>query len=98
MPQYAKKIPPYGDPIAHRKKDPVFMPWPSRPAGELIAPLATVAPDAAKAVAKHGKLVFHTVGDTGGVDGSETQERIAAAMQEQIDKLPVPDQPHFFTF
>jgi hypothetical protein len=44
-----------------------------------------------------GKLVFHTVGDTGGVnDGAAQQTLIAHAMQAQVEAVADSDKPAFF--
>jgi hypothetical protein len=45
-----------------------------------------------------GKLVFHTVGDTGGVnDGAAQQTLIAHAMQAQVQAVADSDKPAFST-
>ena len=97
MPHEAKKIPPFGSPIALPKPQKPFQPLPPKPkGGELIATLESVAPEAARRVRASGRLVFHTVGDTGGVNGTEVQERIADAMQAQLNEMRDDSRPGFF--
>ncbi len=55
--------------------------------------LATAVPDIAKTASK--QLVFHTVGDTGGVQLATPQRAVAAAMKEDLNK-PSKDRPAFF--
>ena len=46
-----------------------------------------------------GRIVFHAVGDTGGVHGTEAQEAVAHAMETQFtgkSDSPAPDDPAFF--
>ncbi|WP_165071994.1 metallophosphoesterase family protein [Paludisphaera rhizosphaerae] len=57
--------------------------------------LADVLPTRARAVAEAKKLVFHTVGDTGGVNGNGAQINVADHMAHQINNSTLPDQPSF---
>jgi 3',5'-cyclic AMP phosphodiesterase CpdA len=44
-----------------------------------------------------GKIIFHTVGDTGGVnDGAAQQTLVAHSMQAQVEAAPASDKPAFF--
>jgi acid phosphatase type 7 len=55
--------------------------------------LATAVPDISKTAAKH--LVFHTVGDTGGVQLAAPQRAVAAAMKDDLNN-PSEERPTFF--
>ncbi len=58
--------------------------------------LAAVLPKRTQAIAQARKLVFHTVGDTGGVHGTGAQINVADHMTRQIRHSQMPDQPSFF--
>lgn len=51
-------------------------------------------PDIAKSTTK--RLVFHTVGDTGGIKQGAPQAYVATAMKNDLDKLAGEDCPKFF--
>lgn len=72
-----------------------FIPMPPAPAGDLTLQLETVLPGITEDITNAGKLVFHAVGDTGGIHGTETQETLAAGMQRQIDEASADDRPRF---
>jgi hypothetical protein len=57
--------------------------------------LETAVPGVGQAVGHVGKLVFHTVGDTGGIKSPEHQRSVAAAMKGDLNK-PKPERPQFF--
>jgi hypothetical protein len=63
----------------------------------LVLPLDVVLrnPAEEKRIADAGRLVFHSVGDTGGIHGTEAQEAIAHAMEAQIQTAAA-DRPTFF--
>jgi hypothetical protein len=86
---------PYLEPLAAPKNNPPF----ARPPGPLPAsfllPLASFAPDEASKAEAAGKLIFHAVGDTGGINGTETQDAVAGAMEAQIAGATGPA-PAFF--
>lgn len=44
---------------------------------------------------QHGRIVFHTAGDTGGVKSPDYQTAVAAAMKDDL-KLPADQAPSFF--
>lgn len=48
------------------------------------------------AIAAAGRLVFHTVGDTGSTRGPETQNRVADKMTSDFDDADRTDAPRFF--
>jgi len=65
---------------------PAFIPPPLTNYVNLNLPLDIILPGIDDEVSKDGQLVFHTVGDTGGINGTEIQDAIAGAMQAQIDE------------
>jgi len=78
-------------PVTHRNTS--FQPLP-RPLG--LPPyhydLAESFPDIAEAIENDGKMVFHVVGDTGGVQDGEFQSNVAEQMVDHLhsDKRPKP--------
>ena len=52
-------------------------------------------PDASQAAETEKRLVFHCVGDVGGVHGTATQDAIAEAMEQQVRKSAAKDCPRF---
>jgi hypothetical protein len=61
----------------------------------LKVPLSIFDPKASAAAVNAGKLVFHCVGDTGGIHGTATQEAIAVAMENQITAAAAEARPAF---
>ncbi len=57
--------------------------------------LAAVLPSRAAAIRDASRLVFHVVGDTGGVNGPGAQINVADHMARQIHDAEMPDQPSF---
>jgi hypothetical protein len=87
----------FGDPVAYLKSNPKFEGVPfSAPAGNLLLSLDTVAPGVSAAIKKANKLVFHAVGDTGGINGTTAQEAVAKEMEQQIQNPGVDGNPAFF--
>ncbi len=88
----------FGDPIAETKDTPRFIPPPFTNLQNLVLPLDIVLrkPEEEKRIENAGKLVFHCVGDTGGVHGTEAQEAVAHAMEAQIQSAAATDRPAFF--
>jgi hypothetical protein len=77
----------FGDPISPIKPNPVFIPIPSgnvQP-GNLTYDVANVLTAAQIAsINNAGYIVFHSVGDTGGVNGTQIQDELAVQMENQI--------------
>jgi hypothetical protein len=73
-----------GDPVAPPKQYPRFIPPPSTNLVNLSLALDVVLPDEAKSAQDAGVLVFHSVGDTGGIHGDDVQKAISDAMDHQI--------------
>lgn len=87
---------PVGDPVSALKDMTSFEPIPRPAPSVLSAPYSVFDPAASHAAEQAGKLVFHCVGDTGGIHGTATQEAIAQAMENQIKAAATTDQPRFF--
>jgi hypothetical protein len=58
-------------------------------------PLRVVIPRVAEQAQKDGTLVFHAIGDSGGVHGDDVQQAIADAMEAQIESAAVAAKPAF---
>jgi Calcineurin-like phosphoesterase len=86
---------PIGDPVAPPKEPLRFEGPPPPTVRNFTLPLEVVAPEAAARAAASGRLVFHTVGDTGGIHGDATQVAIAEAMEQQLKDAEGPDTPAF---
>lgn len=92
---FGKNRRPPGDPVAAPKPYPQFVPPPATNLNNLILPLDIVLPDQAQAAIDTGVLIFHSVGDTGGIHGDDVEKAIADAMDQQISEAggarkPVP--------
>lgn len=84
LPSFAKpKIQP-GNAVAHEPAHQIFYDPPKLPVGDLVKALSSVLPSIGATAAKNKKLVFHMLGDTGGVYGTEAQDAVAAAMVKQL--------------
>lgn len=88
---------PFGEPVAYLKSTPQFekVPFPV-PSGNLVMELSEIIPDVSKSVDAAHQLVFHCVGDTGGVNGTETQDAVAKAMEAQVRNPGVAGSSAFF--
>ena len=85
-----------GDPVAPLKQNTRFTPIPQPVPANLTLPFDVVDPRSYAAAEKAGRLVFHSVGDTGGVNGTATEDAIAVAMEEQIKSSAAGHVPAFF--
>lgn len=85
---------PAGDPSSPPKPYPRFVAPPPTSLTNLSLGLDVVLPDESKAAEAAGALVFHSVGDTGGIYGDDVQTAISSAMDSQISsasaKNPTP--------
>jgi hypothetical protein len=84
-----------GDPVAAPKPFPRFIPPPPTNLTNLSLAMDVILPDEAKAAQSSGVLIFHSVGDTGGIHGDDVEKAIAEAMDQQITvanakKTPAP--------
>lgn len=84
-----------GDPVSALKQMTRFIPVPEQAPGLLKVPFSIFDPKANQAVVNAGKLVFHCVGDVGGIHGTATEEAIAVAMENQITAAPADARPAF---
>jgi predicted phosphohydrolase len=91
-----KKRRAFGDPISDLKEMTRFEPIPQAAPSSLKVPFSIFDPKASQAAEQNGKLVFHCVGDSGGIHGTATQEAIAGEMENQIKNAPDGEQPAFF--
>jgi hypothetical protein len=58
--------------------------------------LAAVLPTRTDAIRQAGRIVFHALGDTGGINGPGAQRNVADHMTAQVHATALPDQPSFF--
>src|ERR1700730_15720378 len=68
----------FNDPVSPPARSPAFIQAPPTNNVTLNLPLDVVLPGADAKIAQAQAMVFHAVGDTGGVKGTETQEGLAA--------------------
>ena len=87
---------PDGDPVAELKQIMRFEPIPNPAPQQLAVPYSIFDPASSKAAEAAGKLVFHCVGDVGGINGTGTQQAIADAMEEQLKTAKTGERPSFF--
>jgi calcineurin-like phosphoesterase family protein len=88
---------PFGEPVAFLKSTPKFEAVPfSVSTGSLILSLSAISQSVSDAVVAAGTMVFHSVGDTGGVNGTEAQDAVAKEMEQQINNPGVKGSPAFF--
>jgi hypothetical protein len=91
----AKPLREFGDPVAAPKPSPDFIPPPLTNNTNLVLPLHAVMPD--DWIVSAGKIVFHMVGDTGGInDANAVQDQVAGVMQDQVAAAPKGSVPAFF--
>jgi len=89
------------EPIAFSKPNQRFVPIPSKfkkPKGDLNISLSDIVnPAVITRINAAGKIIFHTVGDTGGIhDDAAVQSSLAAIMEKQITGAQDHDKPSFF--
>lgn len=93
--RFAKTRRPVLDPISIPKNNPHFEKPPLTNNVNLTLPLRVIIPDVAAAATKARKLVFHVIGDSGGIHGDDVQVAVAEAMESQIKSAGGPDRPAF---
>jgi hypothetical protein len=86
----------FGDPVAREPKQVKFVTPPSSDVNDLNLPLHAIAADANDRIESSGRMVFHCVGDTGGINGTDIQEAVAYAMETQLKPAQAKDAPAFF--
>ena len=90
----------FNNPVSPPPHKPAFIPAPPTNNVNLNLPLDVILPGAEARIETAQELVFHAVGDSGGINGTETQEGLAAIMVKQIEdsranKSPA-EEPLFF--
>ncbi|HKV05959.1 MAG TPA: metallophosphoesterase [Candidatus Acidoferrales bacterium] len=95
---FGKSKRPLGNPVAPPKQYPRFVPPPPTNLNNLNLPLDVILPDEAKAAQDSQLLIFHCVGDTGGIHGDDVEKAIGDAMDHQISAATAAHQtaPAFF--
>jgi hypothetical protein len=89
----------FGNPVAPLKPNPAFKVIPPnhvQPADVTYDVAKILTPAQIAAINTAGKIVFHSVGDTGGINGTAIQDEIAVQMEEQITNAGPDDIPVFF--
>jgi Calcineurin-like phosphoesterase len=90
----------FNDPVSPPAHSPAFIPAPLTNNVNLKLPLDIILPGVDNRIARTQSMVFHAVGDTGGIKGTETQDALAALMVQQIDdsraKKEPAEEPLFF--
>jgi hypothetical protein len=93
--RFAKTRRPVLEPISDPKNNPHFEKPPFTNNVNLMLPLRVIVPETAAAAAQAGQLVFHVIGDSGGIHGDDVQVAVAEAMEGQIKSAQAPDKPAF---
>lgn len=86
MPARTHKIrPQYLDPTPPHSDFPRFQPIPRlQPVDTTLALSSILGHQDVAAIAGAGSIIFHSVGDTGGITGTDVQETVAASMEQQF--------------
>src|SRR5208283_924769 len=84
---------PFGDPIAFAQASPRFIAPPFTNRVNLDLPLEAVMP--VDWIQQAKQIVFHTVGDTGGVNGREAQDAVSERMEAQVEAAADTAKPAF---
>jgi 3',5'-cyclic AMP phosphodiesterase CpdA len=92
---FAKIAPEIGNPVTNFPEEPRFQPPPAFGGTSFNLPLEAILPGVTDQSERAGALVFHALGDTGGIHGNETQDAVAAAMQDQIADADERERPKF---
>lgn len=88
-----KPVKSFLNPVHPSTSAPAFIEAPATDKVSLTLSLDGVLPGASTKIARAQAMVFHTVGDTGGAHGTETQEKLAAVMEKQIKDARANKQP-----
>jgi Calcineurin-like phosphoesterase len=75
----------FNNPVSPPAHSPAFIPPPPTNNVSLNLPLDIILPGADAKIAQAEAMVFHAVGDTGGIKGTEVQAGLAAVMVKQIE-------------
>jgi len=93
--RFSKRRRHYLEPIAFPKETPRFEKPPLTNNVNLVLPLRVIVPRVAQHAEDKKVLVFHGVGDSGGIHGEETQTAVAEAMESQMATGEAADAPSF---
>jgi predicted phosphodiesterase len=93
---FAKQHRPQGDPVSPAAQHARFITPPPFTAQSLTLPLEAILPGVTEQIKQAGCLVFHALGDSGGIHGTEMQEAISAAMEAQLKNAQAGKAPRFF--
>ncbi len=93
---FAKTRRAVGNPVSDPAEHPRFEALPPFTANSLTLPLEAILPGVTAEAQTAGQLVFHALGDTGGINGTETQSAIANAMEAQLKAAADGSKPQFF--
>jgi hypothetical protein len=93
--RFAKTRRDWLEPISDPKNNPHFEKLPITNNVNLTLPLRVVVPETAARAEKEKKLVFHLIGDSGGIHGDDVQVAVAEAMEHQIKTAGSADKPAF---
>ena len=93
--RFSKQRRPFLDPISIPKDNPHFEKPPITNNVNLTLPLKVILPEEAAAAAQAKRLVFHVIGDSGGIHGDDIQVKVAEAMEGQIKSAHGADKPLF---
>jgi predicted phosphodiesterase len=94
-PVFAKPAPEIGNPVTNRPEQPRFQPLPPFSGTNLDLSLEAILPGVTQESERAGAIAFHALGDSGGIHGNETQNAVAAAMQNQIANSAPEERPRF---
>jgi len=95
---FGKTSRPLGNPIADPKRYARFIPPPITNLTNLSLDMEVVLPDEAQKIRDSGKLVFHSVGDTGGIHGDDVEKAISDAMEVQVSDAKKGEAPPSFCY
>ena len=93
--RFSKQRRPFLEPISDPKNNPHFERPPLTNNVNLNLPLRVILPQEAAAAERHKKLVFHSIGDSGGIHGDDIQVAVAEAMEHQCKSAPPEARPAF---
>jgi Calcineurin-like phosphoesterase len=92
-----KQLPAFQQIMHARKSSPRFIPIPTPQPPNCTLPLSAIlGSDEVKTIQDAGKIVLHAVGDTGGYNGTDTEEAVAEAMEAQFNTDAAHTAPSFF--
>ncbi len=84
-----------GDPVSPSANYSRFIAPPPFGGISLKLPLDAILPGITEQARQAGSLIFHALGDTGGIHGTQAQDAVAAAMEAQISDAAPRMQPRF---